>query len=128
MVGYGGIDGEVRDEVGGEALGGLSGMLPVEGHRDDVPVNHVEPLVVPDRSGVWVPGRDAVLLEPAVGVEVVELLAPEQARERLAHDARLVLAERRWRDGAVELVGLGLSRAHRPVEAGEGIRRWTGRG
>ena len=37
-----------------------------------------------------------VLLEPAVDVEVVVLLGPEHAGERLAHDARLV-GGRRWR-------------------------------
>ena len=37
----------------------------------------------------------AVLPEPAVDVVVVVLLRPEHARERLAHDPRVVRVERR---------------------------------
>jgi hypothetical protein len=82
--------------------------------------------VVPDRGRLGDPREDAVLGKPLVGVEVVELLGPEQARERLAQDAGLVGAERGRGDGAVELVGLGLPRGHGPVEVRERIAHRAG--
>ena len=48
-----------------------------------------------------------VLLEPAVDVEEVELLAPQHAGQRLAVDPALVLVQGGRRDPVVELVGLG---------------------
>ena len=47
-----------------------------------------------------------VLAQPPLQVEVVELLAPQHAGQRLAMHAPLVLAERRRRDPLVELVGV----------------------
>lgn len=74
------------------------------------------------------PGEDAVLREPAVGVQVVPLLGPEQACERLAQDAGLVGAERGRRDGAIKLVGLRPARTQGAVEAHKGIGCRLGRG
>ena len=68
----------------------------------------MEPLGVPDRpAGAARQGMRVVLLQPAVDVEVVELLRPEHAGEGLPVDAAFVLAERRRRNPIVELVGIG---------------------
>ena len=66
------------------------------------------------RSGV-----DVVLLEPAVEVEVVVLLAPQHPGQRLAHHRRLVRVVGRRGDRGVELVGLGDARGEQPLDVGE---------
>ena len=47
-----------------------------------------------------------VLIQPAVTVEEVELLAPEHAGDGLAHDVGRVRGEGRRGHGAVELIRL----------------------
>ena len=49
----------------------------------------------------------AVLAQPVLQVEEVELLGPEHARQRLAVNPALILAQRLRGDPVVELVGLG---------------------
>ena len=100
------VDQRQRRAVEGQVPGREPGVLPLVRHRDDVAGDHVEPADVADVGRVRVPGVDAVLAQPAVHVVGVVLLAPQQARERLAHDQRAVGAERRRDDRGVERVGL----------------------
>ena len=79
----------------GEVPGRVPGIFPLVRHGDDVAVVHVVPVVVARRL---LAGRleriGAALFEPLVHVVVVELLAPEHARQGLAHDVGLVGVER----------------------------------
>ena len=65
-----------------------------------------------------------VLLQPPVQVEVVVLLRPEHAREGLAVDPALVLAERAGRDPVVELLGVEQPLTERLLERRS---QWSGR-
>ena len=58
-------------------------------------------------------GQGRVTLEPAVDVEVEELLGPQHPGQGLAQHPRLVCARARRCEGVVELVGLPLSFGHR---------------
>ena len=62
-----------------------------------------------------------VLLEPSIQIEVVVLLAPEHARQRLAVHAPFVLAQRRRRNPVVELVGVGDPAVEDLLETAKGI-------
>ena len=44
--------------------------------------------------------------QPAIGIEVVELLGPEHAGEGLAHHVGGVRGDRGWGHGTIELVRL----------------------
>ena len=65
---------------------------------------------------VRVPRVDVVLAQPAVDVVLVVLLAPQQARERLAHHERAVGVERGRDHLGVERVGLLEARGEDRVE------------
>ena len=47
--------------------------------------------------------------EPFVHVEKEELLRPEHAGQRLAHDECFIFADTWWCDGLVELIGFAPS-------------------
>ena len=100
------VDQRQRRAVEGEVPGREPGVLPLVRHRDDVAGDHVEPADVADVRRVRVPRVDVVLAQPAVDVVLVVLLAPQQARERLAHHERAVGGERVGDDRGVERVGL----------------------
>ncbi len=72
----------------------IPGILPLVGHRNDVAVQHVEPLGIANvlliRSGQRM---SFMFLEPAVEVEIVVLLAPQHPRQSLAVHAAFVLAQ-----------------------------------
>ena len=68
-----------------------------------------------------------VLLKPSIQIEVVELLAPEHARQRLAVHAPLVLVQRRRRNPGVEFVRVGDSALDDVLEIAEGLVRPGGR-
>ena len=89
------------------------GYSHLSGHRDDVAVVEVRPLVVPAvlaRLGGG--GARRVAVEPVVDDVVVELLRPEQPGERLAlHGALRRRRASGGSDGGVELVGLGAAAA-----------------
>jgi len=61
-----------------------------------------------------------VLGEPPLEVEVVELLAPQHAGQRLAVHPALVLAQRWRRDPLVELVGVRDPVFEGPLESSKG--------
>ena len=59
---------------------GIPGIFPLVGHRDDVAIQHVEPLGIPDIATTGAQQRVSVmLLQPLVQIEVVILLAPQHA-------------------------------------------------
>ncbi len=59
---------------------GIPGIFPLVGHRDDVAIQHVEPLGIPDIATTAARQRVSVmLLQPLVQIEVVILLAPQHA-------------------------------------------------
>ena len=85
------VDHRQRHGVEGEVPRRVPRVLPRVGHRDDVVVDHVEPAAVAHVAALAVAQRvHVVLLEPAVEVEVVVLLAPQHPGQRLAHHAGLV--------------------------------------
>ena len=90
-------------------------VLPRVGHRQDV--ERVD--VAPARVATVPPlgrGRFGVAGQPARHVVRVELLAPEHARERLAHDQRLVGGHPVPGQPRVERIGLDLPGAHHLAE------------
>ena len=116
------IDLRQGDGVEGEIPRRVPGILPLVGHRDHVGVQHVEPFHVPRAAdGVVLQGMAVVLAQPALEIEIVELLAPQHAGQRLAVDEALVLGQRGRRDPLVEVVGLGDPGGEHRVEAGEGV-------
>ena len=101
------VDQRQGQHVEGQVPGRVPGILPLVRHGDDVAVVHVVPVVVARRGLARRLERiGAALLQPLVHVVVVELLAPQHARQGLAHDVGRVGVERARNDGRVELVGL----------------------
>ena len=108
-----GVDMGQRDAVEGEVPGGIPGVLPLVGHRDDVAVVEVRPLVVAARQALGRRrGVGRVALQPAAHVEVEELLGPQHPGERLAQDERLVGRGRGGGQLGIEGVGLPLAGRH----------------
>ena len=105
LLGEVGIHDRERERVEGQVPGRVPGVLPLVGHRDDVPVQHVEPLRVAGISISVMQGIGVVLVQPVVAVEEEELLAPEHAGEGLTHHVGRVFTHRRRRDRLVELIG-----------------------
>src|SRR5262245_48608383 len=68
-----------------------------------------------------------VLLEPSVKIEVVELLGPEHACQRLPMDAPLIFAERGRRDPVIKLVRIGNALAKNLVKVRQQIACAMGR-
>ena len=62
-----------------------------------------------------------VLLKPSIQIEVVVLLAPQHARQRLAVHPPFILVQRRRRNPIVELVSVGDPALEDLVEAAEGL-------
>ena len=62
-----------------------------------------------------------VLLQPSLQIEVVVLLAPQHARQRLAVHPALIFVQRGRRDPLVEFVGVGDPAFEHLLEAAEGI-------
>ena len=128
VLGKVGVHDRQRQRVKGQIPGRVPGVLPLVGHRDDVLVQHVEPLRVP-RVAIPVMERvGVVLVEPVVPVEEEELLAPEHAREGLTHHVGRVFADGWRRDRRVEVVGLTKPGGEDVVERlSEGLPFWLRR-
>ena len=111
-----GVDDRERQRVEGQVPGRVPGVFPLVGHRDDVLVDHVEPLRIP---GGMISGMErvgVVLLQPPITIEVIVLFGPEHAGDGLAHHVGCVRGDGRRGDGTVELVRL--------LQAGrEGLRK-----
>ena len=99
-------------------------VFPRVGHREDVRRVELAPVRVAARQpfgrGRWI-GRVAV--EPLADVEVVELLAPEQARERLPLDPPFLGGHLRAAEGRIERIGLCAARVEDRIRAGERVGR-----
>ena len=105
LLGEVGIHDRERERVERQVPGRVPGVLPLVGHRDDVLVQHVEPLRVAGTSISAMQGIGVVLVQPVVTVEEEELLAPEHAGEGLTHHVGRVFTDRRRRDRLVEFIG-----------------------
>ena len=120
----GGIGVREDDAVEREVPRRVPGVLPLVGHREDVVVVQVPPAGVapglPRRRRRRL-GRIAV--EPAGDVVVIELLAPDHAGERLAHDRGLVVGRARRAERGVVLVGLARAVGERAIEARAEVER-----
>ena len=69
-------------------------VFPLVRHGDDVPVEHVEPVRVAHvMPGAFEQRMALVLAQPALQVEIVELLGPEDSRECLAVHAPLIFIQ-----------------------------------
>ena len=117
LLGEVGVHDRDRQRVEGEVPGRVPGVLPLVGHRDDVVVDHVEPLPVPELAASVMEGVGAVFLQPRIGVEVVILLGPEHAGDGLAHHVGCIRGDRGRGHGAVELVRLPQPRGQGLVKA-----------
>ncbi len=85
--------------------GRVPGIFPLVRHGDDVLVQHVEPLGVPEISKSGMERIGVVLVQPVVTIEEEKLLAPQHAGESLAHHVGRVFTHRWRRDGLVKLIG-----------------------
>ena len=119
LLGEARIDAREGDHVERQIPGGVPGVLPLVGHRDDVAVVEVPPLGVaprqPARGRRWHRG---IAVEPGADVVVIELLRPEQPGVGLANHEPLVGRERAGLL-RVEGIGLGPPGLHHGVEVGE---------
>ncbi len=106
LLGEIGVHDRERERVEGQVPGRVPRVLPLVGHRDDVLVEHVEPLRVPGISISGMQRVGVVLVQPVVTVEEEELLAPQHAGDGLAHHVGRVRGDRRRGHRAVELVRL----------------------
>src|SRR6266700_724443 len=104
VLGEGGIDQGHRHAVEGQVPRGVPGVLPGVGHEDDIVVAQMPPAPVAAALGRWQrAGR--VATQPFIHIVGVELLAPEQAGQRLSlHSQRILCLGRTHRP--VKLVGL----------------------
>ncbi len=95
-------------------------VLPLVWHGDDVFSVQVLPLVIAERR-IGEQRVPAVFRQPDVPVELVVLLGPEHAGQRLAADHPLVAAEIDGQYVGVELVRLGPAGVHHVVEVVERV-------
>ena len=122
LLGEAGIDERKRYAVERQVPGREPRVLPLVGHRDDVGCAEVDPVVVaPTLPARGRRGLGRVALQPSTDVVVVELLRPQEAGERLALYAPLVLVEACRLEFAVELVGVGKTGLDGSVHLGEKI-------
>ena len=102
----------------------IPGILPLVGHRDNVAVQHVEPLGIPDIAMSRArQGMSLMLVQPFVEIEIVVLLAPQHSGQRLAVHATFVLAQRTRGDPIVEFVRISETGGEYLVKCAE----WIGR-
>ena len=129
LPGERGIDHAQRHTVEGQVPRRVPGVFPAVGHGQDVPVLHVEPVPVPDIPALGIAQRMClVLLQPAVEVEVVELLAPEHPGQRPPHDHGVLGVGAGRGDRLVELVGLGAAAGDHGVRVGAQLPAGRGGG
>ena len=121
LLGEVGIHDRDRERVERQVPGRVPGILPFVGHRDDVPVQHVEPLRIAGTPISVMQRIGLVLVQPVVAVEKKELFAPEHAGESLTHHGSGVATHGRRRDRLVELIGFT-----KPV--GKALVEWLAKG
>ena len=97
-------------------------VLPLVRHGDHIGIEHVEPFGVAHVVARGLEQRmTLVLAQPLLQVEVVELLAPQHSRQRLAMHPTLIFVQRAGRDPLVEFVGVGDAAFERLFETAKGI-------
>ena len=78
----------------GKIPGGIPRIFPLVRHGDHVGIQHVEPFHVPRAVAVGLEQRMTLVLdEPALQIEVVELLAPEHPGQCLAVNPAFIFVE-----------------------------------
>ena len=117
------VDDREWNGVERQVPGRVPGILPFIGHRDDVGIDHVEPFTVAAGAIAGAERVSAVLVQPVGQVEVVVLLAPEQASQSLAHDTGPVgvCLHGGRSDGLVELVGFRQTHLKHAFELAKGV-------
>ena len=102
--------------------GRIPRILPLVRHRDHVGIEHVEPLGIAHVvAGRLEQRMTLVLAQPLLQVEVVELLAPQHSRQRLAMHSALIFVQRVRRNPLVEFVGVGDAAFEDLLETAKGI-------
>ncbi len=122
LLGELGVEERDGDGVKREIPRRVPGVLPLVGHREDLTVEEVGPLGVLAASPLW--GRRGALrvaAEPALDVEAVELLRPEEPSGALTKDARLVFVETFRHHRGPERVGFAFARFEGGIEPLEGF-------
>ena len=109
FLGEVGIDDGQRQRVESQIPRRVPRVLPFVGHRNDVPIYHVEPIGVTAAAVAGVQGIGVVFVEPVVAVKEEELFAPQHAGQRLPHYIGFIRRQRRRRDRAVEVIGFLLA-------------------
>ncbi len=116
------------DRVEGQVPGRIPRVLPLVRHGDHIGVEHVKPFRIPPTVAAGFHERmTLVLLQPLIQIEVVELLAPEHSRQRLAVHPPFIFTQRSRRDPFIELIGIGAPAFEDLVETAEGISYLGGR-
>ncbi len=108
LLGEAGIDQRIGHRLEGQVPGGVPGILPLVWHGDDVEIEQVPPVAVTDAFALcrW-HGLGRIAIEPAIDLEIVELLGPQQACQGLAlHQACIGVADL-FLQGGVEGIGFG---------------------
>jgi hypothetical protein len=123
LLGEVGVDGRQRDGVKRQIPSGIPGVLPLVGHGDDIVIDHMKPVTVPEGTARRMEGVGVVLLQPGVSVQVVILLAPEHAGEGLAHDIGCIRRHRGGRHVPIKLIRLPQACLEHDVERLERIGR-----
>ncbi|HEX6478176.1 MAG TPA: hypothetical protein VF043_04975 [Ktedonobacteraceae bacterium] len=122
VLGEGAIDQSHRHAVEGQVPRGVPGVLPGVGHEDEVVVREVPPAPVAAALGWW-RRAGGVATQPFIHIVGVELLAPEQAGQRLPlHRPRIVRLGRThlpvklvgFPDARAEDLGCAVERGTRP--------------
>ena len=117
-----GVEPGQRQTVESQVPGRVPGVLPGIGHRDDVLIIQVLPAgAVAAGAALGRRGRQrGVAGQPLRHVVVIELLAPEHARECLALHVAGIGIGQPGLQFLIELVGLIQAQLHRLVEVGKG--------
>jgi hypothetical protein len=68
LLGEVGVDGRQGNGVKRQIPSGIPGVFPFVGHRNDIVIDHMEPVTVPEGTAHRVEGVGVVLLQPSIGV------------------------------------------------------------
>ena len=101
-----------------EIPGRIPWVFPFIGHRDDVGVEEMAPLMVsclaPLRRWWW---KIRIAVEPGSHLVVVVLFGPQHSRQCLPHDVPGIIGKILRNDAGVKLIGLSNAFGEDPIEA-----------